>query len=470
MKKPMHFGMLFLPIVLILQTIGISTVSAYDAMEGISSAPVSYNITWAFVAYASPDFRAEIKGSFSAQSVNAVKTNDDGWALIETYSGNWWVYLRENMRFLHQNTAIYENRGERPVAFLAPQTVRILAQEGNWLQVSTWLGPRWLYWHTAEHQPGRHHISWKFITYLEPDFRAKRQEVLLSQTVDVVQMRDDGWALIKTPRGDRWVYWRENMRYVENTVSLYDSVGGTPIGKIGPEVVSITAQDGDWFQISTEVGPGWIHFPQVQPSAGKRIALTFDDGPSTYTKRLLDALASRNVSATFFVLGQRVTANPEIAKRIVEEGHEIASHSYSHPNFVNMNAARIRSELSRTNDAIYQATGTRPVLLRTPYGSYNSTVRSVAAEFGFPLIMWSVDTRDWQSRNVSAILSHFVDGNNVRIKDGDIILLHDIYSTTIDATIRAIDLLLAEGFTFVTVSELLGERYGIPTPGNVYSR
>jgi len=443
---------------------------AYDAIEDSHATSTKHNISWAFVAYASPDFRAEIKGAFSAQSVNVINMNDDGWALINTYSGNWWVYLRENIRFLHQTTAIYETRGEQPVDSIVSQMVRILAQEGNWLQISTWLGPRWIYWHTAEQQPGRHYISWQFITYLEPDFSARKQETLPPQIVDVVQIRDDGWARIKTPRGDRWVYWRENMRYVEKTVPLYDSVGGKQVGEIEPAVIKILAQEGDWFQISTDTGAWWIHLPQMQQPSGKRIALTFDDGPSTYTKRLLDALSSRNVSATFFVLGQRVTANPEIAKRIVEEGHEIASHSYSHPNFVNMNAAGIRSELSRTNDAIFQATGIKPALLRTPYGAYNSTVQSVAAEFGFPLIMWSVDTRDWQSRNVSAILGHFADGNNVKIKDGDIILLHDIYSTTIDAAIRAVDLLLAEGFTFVTVSELLGERYGTLTPGKVYAR
>jgi len=470
MKKTMRFGALLFAVVLILQTINISTVLAYGAEEGISSTLARHNIPWAFVVYASPDFRAEIKGSFNAQSVSLIKTNDDGWALISTYSGNWWVYLIENIRFLHQNTAVYESRGGRPVEFLAPQTVRILAQEGNWLQVSTWLGSRWIYWHTAEHQPGRHLIPWRFITYLEPDSRAKKQETLLPQTVDVVQIRDDGWALIKTPRGDRWIYWRENMRYVEKTVSLYDSVGGNPSGEIGPEVISIIAQDGDWLQISTRFGPRWIHLPTTQQPGERRIALTFDDGPSIYTKRLLDELASRGVSATFFVLGQHVIANPEAARRIVEEGHEIASHSYSHPNFTNMNAAGIRSELNRTNDAILQATGTTPALLRTPYGSYNSTVLSVAAEFGFPLIMWSVDTRDWESRNVSAVMSHFADRNYVKIKDGDIILLHDIYSTTIDAAIRAVDLLLAEGFTFVTVSELLGVRYGTLTPGKVYTR
>jgi len=166
-----------------------------------------------------------------------------------------------------------------------------------------------------------------------------------------------------------------------------------------------------------------------------------------------------------------VAARPAIAERIVQEGHEIANHSFGHPNFARMSAAGIRDELVRCRDAIYQATGIYPTILRTPYGAHNSTAQSVAKEFGYPLILWSVDTRDWEARNVNAIMSHFVTANgDVRIRDGDIILMHDIYPTTVDAAIRAIDLLLEEGFTFVTVSELLTERYETITPGKVYNR
>ena len=202
-----------------------------------------------------------------------------------------------------------------------------------------------------------------------------------------------------------------------------------------------------------------------------RVALTFDDGPGIHTPRLLNALSARNVPATFYVLGQQVTARPEIAARIVAEGHEIASHGYTHRNLAGMSAAGVRSELSRTNQAIFQATGVIPTTFRPPFGAHNGTVRSVAAEFGFPVILWSVDTRDWETRNVNAILSHFVDRNGVvRIRDGDVILLHDIHPTSVDAAIRAVDILLAEGFVFVTVAELLEERHGPLVPGRVYNR
>ena len=324
-----------------------------------------------------------------------------------------------------------------------------------------------------EPQPEQHYVAWQFITYLEPNFRAAKQETFPPQTVNIFERRADGWALISTGAGGRWVYLQANMRYVEKAVYLYDNPNSNRGPRIDPQVVTILQQEGDWYQISTWLGPKWIYLGTgPQPGGGRRIALTFDDGPHpTYTTRLLDALYTRDVAVTFFVLGQQVAAYPSVAQRIVREGHEIASHSYRHPDLSRMSAAGIRDELSRTRNVIYQTTGRNPTLLRPPYGSYNATVQSVAKEFGYPLILWSVDTRDWESRNVNAIMGHFVDGRgNIRIREGDIILLHDIYGTTIDAAIRAIDLLLANGFTFVTVSELLTERHGTITPGKVYNQ
>ena len=233
-------------------------------------------------------------------------------------------------------------------------------------------------------------------------------------------------------------------------------------------MVRVLAQEGSWLQIATWLGARWIYLQPPQPGEWL-IALTFDDGPSTYTELLLDALAERGVPATFFVLGWRVTANPEIARRIVDEGHEIAFHGYTHRQFTRLGAAGIRDQLSRSRDVIYATTGATPTILRPPYGARNATVQSVAAEWGLPIVLWTVDTRDWETRNVDAILGHFVDPYGaVRIRPGDNILMHDIYPTTIEAAIYALDLLLARGFTFVTVSDLLTERHGTLTPGGVY--
>ncbi|MCL2569011.1 MAG: polysaccharide deacetylase family protein [Oscillospiraceae bacterium] len=324
----------------------------------------------------------------------------------------------------------------------------------------------------ATPQPEQHYIAWQFITYLEPNFMAPKQESYPAQTVNVLQRREDGWGQITTASGDRWVYLRADMRYIESTVYLYDHPNGSRGDRIEPQVVTILAQESAWYQISTWLGPKWIYLGLgPQPGGGSRIALTFDDGPSGYTSQLLDALYARNVPVTFFVLGQQVAAYPSVAQRIVQEGHELANHSYRHPDLSRMSAAGIRDELTHCRNIIYQITGRYPTLLRPPYGSHNATVQSVAREFGYPLILWSVDTRDWESRNVNAIMGHFVAPNGtVRIREGDIILMHDIYGTTIDAAINAIDLLLANGFEFVTVTELLAERHGGITPGKVYNR
>ncbi|MCL2563042.1 MAG: polysaccharide deacetylase family protein [Oscillospiraceae bacterium] len=207
---------------------------------------------------------------------------------------------------------------------------------------------------------------------------------------------------------------------------------------------------------------------QTPPPPVRRIALTFDDGPTEYTRRLLDALAARDVQATFFVLGSRVVERPDLAARIVAEGHEIGNHSLWHPDLTAMSAAGVRNQIRWTNDIIEWATGVRPVVFRPPYGWNNRTVRTIAAEFDFPLVLWSVDTRDWEVKRVDAILHHIADGDRVRIREWDIILMHDRFETTVDAAALAVDLLLEAGFTFVTVSELLAEREDEVRAGRVY--
>ena len=205
------------------------------------------------------------------------------------------------------------------------------------------------------------------------------------------------------------------------------------------------------------------------PEGATLIALTFDDGPSSHTSRLLDALNARGARATFFTTGRAVNANPHIAARIVSEGHEIACHAHTHPLLTNLSADAIRRELTNSRNAIYNATGVFPALFRPPYGGQNSTVRSVAAEFNMPLIFWNIDTEDWRSRNAQAILRTVVTANGTpRVRDGDIILMHDTVSATVEATIQIIDQLQARGFYFVTVSQLFEARGRQLVPGVSY--
>lgn len=190
------------------------------------------------------------------------------------------------------------------------------------------------------------------------------------------------------------------------------------------------------------------------------IALTFDDGPGAHTSRLLDILKQRNTKATFFVLGNKVARNTPLLQRMKSEGHGIANHSWSHANLSKLPANEIRSEIVRTNDAIKEATGESPIFLREPYGASNETVQSELRTLGMSSILWSVDTRDWADRD-STIVCHRATSN---ARSSAIILLHDIHTSSVDAVPCIIDNLTKQGYTLVTIHELLGKT----NPGQKY--
>ncbi len=181
--------------------------------------------------------------------------------------------------------------------------------------------------------------------------------------------------------------------------------------------------------------------------------MTFDDGPSkTLTPQLLDLLAARKAKATFFVVGQNVAEYPEIVTRAAREGHEIASHSWSHPNLAKMSDEAVRRELQKTDDAIKAATGVRPTLMRPPYGSITARQKKwMYDDFGYRTIIWDVDPLDWKRPGPAVVTSRIVSGTNA----GSIILAHDIHAPTIEAMPATFAQLQAKGFKFITVSELL---------------
>jgi peptidoglycan/xylan/chitin deacetylase (PgdA/CDA1 family) len=194
--------------------------------------------------------------------------------------------------------------------------------------------------------------------------------------------------------------------------------------------------------------------------AGPYIAMTFDDGPSaTLTPKLLDLLAAHHIKATFFVIGENVAEHPEIVERAAREGHEIANHSWSHPNFGKMSDEGVRRQLSRTDDAIKNATGVRPTLLRPPYGSITARQkRWIHDEFGYQIILWDVDPYDWKRPGPSVVCNRILK----ETRPGSIVLSHDIHPGTIEAMPSTFDQLQAKGFKFVTVSELI--RMLVPQP------
>lgn len=194
----------------------------------------------------------------------------------------------------------------------------------------------------------------------------------------------------------------------------------------------------------------------------KLIALTFDDGPNRgTTERLLDVLKEKEVQASFFVIGIMSERAPDLAKRAKKEGHEVGNHTTYHKDLRFLSAGAIQQDVGVTNNLIKSATGEEPKILRPPYGSINETVR---LSVGLPMILWNIDPRDWEVREVEHIYSQVM----AQAKDGGIILLHDVYDATVGATPKIIDSLRANGYEFVTVGELARLRGVALTAGQIY--
>jgi peptidoglycan/xylan/chitin deacetylase (PgdA/CDA1 family) len=184
------------------------------------------------------------------------------------------------------------------------------------------------------------------------------------------------------------------------------------------------------------------------------IALTFDDGPHpVLTPRLLDILAARGVRATFYVIGRRVRHGLDALRRIAAEGHEIGNHTWSHPSLLGHSDAAVLGELDRTTRAIHDAVGRPPVTMRPPYGNFMPRQsRMVMQARGLPTVMWSVDPEDWRRPGPWAVADHILS----RSHPGAIVLAHDIIAPTVRAMPTVLDGLIARGYRFATISEMLG--------------
>ena len=205
--------------------------------------------------------------------------------------------------------------------------------------------------------------------------------------------------------------------------------------------------------------------PYIDPTR-PMVALTFDDGPkASVTDRILNSLEANGGRATFFMVGSNVTAgNTPTIQRMAALNCEVANHTNDHKYLTKLGADGIRSQVLSVNQKIQEACGVTPSLLRPPGGYYDQPSLNVLTSMGMPAVMWSIDTRDWQHKNpaktISSVLEH--------VKDGDIILMHDIYSTTADAAEVIIPELVKRGYQLVTVSELAAYRGGM-APGHVYN-
>jgi peptidoglycan-N-acetylglucosamine deacetylase len=193
---------------------------------------------------------------------------------------------------------------------------------------------------------------------------------------------------------------------------------------------------------------------------GQYIAMTFDDGPSAEnTPRLLDILKQRGIKATFFLIGQNVAAHPEIVKQILAEGHEIGIHSWTHPQLSKLSDDRVTDEIVKTQNAIRDAGGYTPTLLRPPYGAITPRQRDwIESLFGLNVILWSVDPFDWKRPGASVIEERILSG----AEPGAIVLSHDIHKQTVDAMPATLDALIKKGYKFVTVSQLIAMNHPKP--------
>ena len=208
----------------------------------------------------------------------------------------------------------------------------------------------------------------------------------------------------------------------------------------------------------------FLCFPVQAQELPKYVALTFDDGPSgRFTRQLLDGLAERNVKATFLLCGYRMEAFPEITQRIFDEGHEIGYHGYTHDNMKSMSRRTIAAEIIDSQNLLPE--DCEPVFLRPPGGSCSDGVRQVAEARLLAILGWSVDPRDWNTTDTISIERSVMRN----IKDGDIILLHDMSSSSVQAALDIIDSLQKEGFRFVTVSRLATLRGVHIRPGKTYN-
>lgn len=199
----------------------------------------------------------------------------------------------------------------------------------------------------------------------------------------------------------------------------------------------------------------------VDCAVDRCVALTFDDGPGPHTDRLLRVLTDADAKATFFLVGEKVAADPLAAARINQAGMEIGNHTWSHPDLTTIPPTEVASQLSRTTDAIVEATGVRPTLMRPGFGAINNAVLAEAGRQGMAAINWDVVPYDWiHDTDLAASRALLME----QVRPGSVVLLHDTFASTVDLVAQFLPVLRANGYHLVTVSDVLGAR----APGSSY--
>jgi peptidoglycan-N-acetylglucosamine deacetylase len=200
------------------------------------------------------------------------------------------------------------------------------------------------------------------------------------------------------------------------------------------------------------------HFVNSGPGFGRRLAITFDDGPTPgVTERVLEELRKRDIKSSFFMIGQRIVAYPDLCKKVFDDGHEVCNHSFTHPQLSKMPDMAVSLELERCQEAVDKAIGRKPVWCRPPYGAFRKTQGHLAVALGLGVVYWSVDPRDWAQPGAEKLIQIVP----AQSRPGSIILMHDLHSQTADAVPAILDKLLEQEYEFTTISGFLGNPYEV---------
>lgn len=274
----------------------------------------------------------------------------------------------------------------------------------------------------------------------------KRSRSIGSSAIKASSNKNHTKTKITTRRAERSFFYRINIRFPWLKLVAIIAIGVVVILDLCDLTISKT---GDPYS-KVRIAPMAKHIKATdRVFKGKMLAaLTFDDGPyPETTSRLLDILRQKDALATFFTLGNKAAAYPDIIKREAKEYHEVASHTMYHQNLIRIPTSSAVSDINEAKSTLNSILGHNPFYTRPPYGNINDTVKTTV---GTPIILWSVDTEDWKSKDVNSIIATAMS----EVHDGAIILMHDIYPTTIDAVPILIDKLRENGYELVTLSEL----------------
>ncbi len=302
----------------------------------------------------------------------------------------------------------------------------------------------------------------EWASYVRRAVKAGALDIAHPSTLEAVEMVEEGLHRARFSEDG----FRFPLPGTDTSLLIRDPSGVTALGK----EVAKSAEERERFvglpapQLPAPKAREALRFPgedEVDCAREKCIALTFDDGPEQGTGRLLDILAEKKVRSTFFLVGRQVSAHAGIVERMVSEGHIVGNHTWTHLELPHYRRGEVRAQIERAAEAITAAGAPAPTLFRPPYGALSDMVRREISGLGYATILWDVDTLDWESRDTKQTVANAL----AEARPGGIILMHDIHEETIDAVPRIIKQLRKDGFTLVTVPELLGGEVKV---GGVY--